>query len=132
LELITLSSECSGSLSWSKSTFPFQFIFETQTSKLKHRVSLKVSSCSMPPQISASLANGLVRFGDHVYNLGTTNEQYRLKCINYMIKGIKHMYAIDQSKLCESKTFNSLRSLQKVFSYKGLVKILASWFSVLT
>jgi hypothetical protein len=42
-----------------------------------------------------------------------------------MIKGIKHMYAIDQSKLRESKTFSSLRSLQKVFSSKGLVKISA-------
>jgi hypothetical protein len=30
-----------------------------------------------------------------------------------MIKGIEHMYAIDQSKLRESKTFSSLRSLQK-------------------
>jgi hypothetical protein len=49
LELITLSSECSGSLSWSKSTFPFQSTFETKTSKLKHKVSLKVSSCGMPP-----------------------------------------------------------------------------------
>jgi hypothetical protein len=49
-----------------------------------------------------------------------------------MIKDIKHIYAIDQSKLRESKTFSSLRSLQKVFLSKGLVKILASWFSVLT
>jgi hypothetical protein len=32
-----------------------------------------------------------------------------------MIKGIEHMYAIDQSKLRESKTFSSLRNLQKVF-----------------
>jgi hypothetical protein len=40
-----------------------------------------------------------------------------------MIKGIKHMYALDQSKLRESKTFSSLRSLRKVFSSKGLVKI---------
>jgi hypothetical protein len=48
-----------------------------------------------------------------------------------MIKDIKHMYVIDQSKLRESKTFSSLRSLQKVFSSNGLVKILASWFSVL-
>jgi hypothetical protein len=31
-----------------------------------------------------------------------------------MIKGIEHMYAIDQSKLRESKTFSSLRNLQKV------------------
>ena len=48
-----------------------------------------------------------------------------------MIKGIDYMYAIDQSKLCESKTFSSLRNLQKVFSSNGLVKISASWFSVL-
>jgi hypothetical protein len=47
-----------------------------------------------------------------------------------MIKDIKHMYAIDQSKLRESKTFSSLRSLQKVFSSKGLVKISASWFYI--
>jgi hypothetical protein len=48
-----------------------------------------------------------------------------------MIKGIEHMYAIDQSKVRESKTFSSLRSVQKVFSSNGLVKISASWFSVL-
>jgi hypothetical protein len=48
-----------------------------------------------------------------------------------MIKGIEHMYAIDQSKLCESKTFSSLRNLQNLFSSKGLVKISASWFLVL-
>jgi hypothetical protein len=49
-----------------------------------------------------------------------------------MIKDIKHMCALDQSKLRESETFSSLHSLQKVFSSKGLVKISASWFSVLT
>jgi hypothetical protein len=48
-----------------------------------------------------------------------------------MIKGIDYMYAIDQSKLRESKTFSSLRNLQKKISSNGLVKILASWFSVL-
>jgi hypothetical protein len=48
-----------------------------------------------------------------------------------MIKGIEHMYAIDQSKLRESKTFSLLRILQNLFSSKGLVKISASWFSVL-
>jgi hypothetical protein len=48
-----------------------------------------------------------------------------------MIKGMKHMCAIDQSKLRESKTFSSLRNLQNLFSSKGLVKISASWFSVL-
>jgi 3-methyladenine DNA glycosylase AlkC len=49
LELVTLSSECSGSLSWSKSIFPFQSTFETKSSKLKHMVSLKGSSCSTSP-----------------------------------------------------------------------------------
>jgi hypothetical protein len=48
-----------------------------------------------------------------------------------MIKGIRHMYAIDQSKLREYKTFSSLRNLQKVFSSNGLVNISASWFLVL-
>ena len=48
-----------------------------------------------------------------------------------MIKGIEHMYAIDQSKLREFKTFTLLRNLQNLFSFKGLVKISASWFSVL-
>jgi hypothetical protein len=43
-----------------------------------------------------------------------------------MIKGIEHMYAIYQSKLCESKTFSSLRNLQKVFSSNGLVNMI-SW-----
>jgi hypothetical protein len=31
-----------------------------------------------------------------------------------MIKGIEYMYAIDQSKLRESKTFSSLRNLQNL------------------
>jgi hypothetical protein len=48
-----------------------------------------------------------------------------------MIKDIEQMYALDQSKLRESKTFSSLRNLQNLFSSKGLVKISASWFSVL-
>jgi hypothetical protein len=48
-----------------------------------------------------------------------------------MIKGIEHMYAIDQSKLRESNTFSSLHNLQNLFSSKGLVKISASWFSML-
>jgi hypothetical protein len=43
-----------------------------------------------------------------------------------MVKGIKHMYDIDQSKFRESKTFSSLHSLQNLFSSKGLVKISAS------
>jgi hypothetical protein len=48
-----------------------------------------------------------------------------------MIKGIKHMYVVDQSKFHESKTFSSLRNMQNLFSSKGLVKMSASWFSVL-
>jgi hypothetical protein len=48
-----------------------------------------------------------------------------------MIKGIEHMYAIDQSKLRESKTFSSLCNMQNLFLSKSLVKISASWFSVL-
>jgi hypothetical protein len=48
-----------------------------------------------------------------------------------MSKNIKNIYAIDQSKFRESKTFSSLRSLQNIFSSKGLVKISASWWSVL-
>jgi hypothetical protein len=54
------------------------------------------------------------------------------KCIKEHDQGIKHMYAINQSRFRESKTFSSLRSLQKVDSSRGLVKISASWFSVLT
>jgi hypothetical protein len=48
-----------------------------------------------------------------------------------MIKGIKHIYAIDQSKFRKSKIFSSLCNLQNIFSSKGLVKISDSWFSVL-
>jgi hypothetical protein len=74
-----------------------------------------------------------VRSGDDFYNLSTKNNQVKivmLKVIN-MIKGIRHMYAIDQPKFHESKTFSSLRSLQNLFSSKGLVKISGSWFLVL-
>jgi hypothetical protein len=46
-------------------------------------------------------------------------------------QSIEHMYAINQSRFRKSKTFSSLRSLQKVDSSRGLVKISASWFSVL-
>jgi hypothetical protein len=46
-------------------------------------------------------------------------------------KNKQYMYAIDQSKLRESKTFSSLCNLQNLLSSKGLVKISASWFSVL-
>jgi hypothetical protein len=43
-----------------------------------------------------------------------------------LIKDIKHMYVVDQSKFHESKTFSSLRNLENLLSYKGLVKISAS------
>jgi hypothetical protein len=38
---------------------------------------------------------------------------------------------VTQSKFHESKAFSSLCSLQNLFSSKGLVKISASWFSML-
>jgi hypothetical protein len=66
-----------------------------------------------------------VQLEHHKYITNNVNAQ------SNMIKGIEHMYAIDQSKLRESKTFSSLRNLQNVFSSNGLVKISASWFSVL-
>jgi hypothetical protein len=68
---------------------------------------------------------GLVQFEHHKYTTNNINAQ------SNMIKGIEHMYAIDQSKLRESKTFSSLRNLQNVFSSNDLVKISASWFSML-
>jgi hypothetical protein len=67
----------------------------------------------------------LVQLEHHKYTMINVNAQ------SNMIKGIDYMYAIDQSKLCESKTFSSLRNLQNLFSSKGLVKISTSWFSVL-
>jgi hypothetical protein len=60
------------------------------------------------------------------------HHKYITKCINEHDQIIRHMYATNQSKFRESKTFSSLHSLQKVFSSRGLVKISASWFSVLT
>jgi hypothetical protein len=74
---------------------------------------------------TCEIQGGLVQLEHHRYTINNVNAQ------GNMIKGIEHMYAIDQSKLRESKTFSSLRNLQKVFSSNGLVKILASWFSVL-
>jgi hypothetical protein len=68
---------------------------------------------------------GLVQLEHHKYTMNDVNAQ------SNMIKDIEHMYAIDQSKLRESKTFSSLHNLQNVLSSNGLVKISASWFSVL-
>jgi hypothetical protein len=74
---------------------------------------------------TCEVRGGLVQLEHHKYTTNNVNAQ------SNMIKGIEHMYAIDQSKLRESKTFSSLRNLQNVFSSNGLVKISASWFSVL-
>jgi hypothetical protein len=74
---------------------------------------------------TCEIRGGLVQLEHHKYTTNNVNAQ------SNMIKGIEHMYAIDQSKLHESKTFSSLRNLQNVFSSNGLVKISTSWFSVL-
>ncbi|KAL5662666.1 hypothetical protein ACJX0J_029791, partial [Zea mays] len=58
----------------------------------------------------------LVRSRECLYNLSTTISK---KMQNHDQKH-KHMYAIFQSKFCESKILSSLRSLQKVFSSRGL------------
>ena len=130
LEKLLFLLECSGSLAWSKSTFPFQSSFEAKTTKLKYMVSFKGSSCSTaPPKYVHHLQTGLVRSRECLYNLSTTisNQMQHEHDQRH-----KHMYATIQSKFRESRTFSSLRSLQKVFSSKGLVKISASWFSELT
>jgi hypothetical protein len=110
--------------------FPFQFTFETKSSKLKHMVSPKESSCSTSPpkfvhhlQRTCEVRGALVQLEHHIETI---------KCIKEYDQMHKHMYATNQSKFHESKTFSSLRNLQKVCSSKGLVKISASWFSELT
>jgi hypothetical protein len=76
LEEVTLSSECSGSLLWSKSTFPFQYTFETNLRKLKHMVSLKGSSCSTsPPKYVHHSHMDLRGPGIALYNLITIIKQ---------------------------------------------------------
>jgi hypothetical protein len=109
--------------------FPLQTSFETKISRLKHTVSLKGSSCSTSPpkfvhhlQRTCEIRGVLIQLEHHKHT----------KCIKEYDQGIKHMCAINQSKFRESKTFSSLRNLQKVCSSKGLVKISASWFSELT
>jgi hypothetical protein len=69
---------------------------------------------------TCEVREGLVQLEHHKCTTNNVNAQ------GNMIKGIEHMYAIDQSKLHESKTFRSLRSLQNIFSSNGLVKISAS------
>jgi hypothetical protein len=66
---------------------------------------------------TCKVRGGLVQLEYHKYTMNNVNAQ------SNMIKGIENMYAIDQSKLRESKTFSSLRNLQNVFSSNGLVKI---------
>jgi hypothetical protein len=110
--------------------FPFHTSFETKSSKLKHKISLKGSSCSTtPPKYVHHLHKDL-------WGPGSVCTTWAPQVSNKMHKEHdqrhKHMYAINKSKFRESRTFSSLRSLQKVFSSKGLVKISASWFSVLT
>ena len=110
--------------------FPFQFSLETKTTKLKYMVSLKGSSCSTaPPKYVHHLQKGLVRSRECLYNLSTiiSNKMHKEHDQRH-----KHMYATIHSKCRESKPLSSLRNLQKVFSSRGLVKISASWFSVLT
>jgi hypothetical protein len=132
LELNTLIPECSGSLALSKFSFPFNVPLRLHQVYLNKHVSLKGPSCSASPLNMCTICiwtcevqGGLVQLEHHKYTTNNVNAQ------GNMIKGIEHMYAIDQSKLRESKTFSSLRNLQKVFSSNGLVKILASWFSML-
>jgi hypothetical protein len=54
---------------------------------------------------TCEVRGGLVQLEHHKYTTINVNAQ------GNMIKGIKHMYAIDQSKLRESKTFSSLCNL---------------------
>ena len=110
--------------------FPFQSSFETKLSNSSTRLVSKGQVVAHLPlnlcitcKWTCKVRGVLVQLEHHTW---TT------KCIKEHDQGIKHMYAINQSKFRESKTFSSLRSLQKVFSSRGLVKISASWFSVLT
>jgi hypothetical protein len=114
---------------WSKFTFPFQFTFETKTRTQTQRLVSKGQVVACLPLNKCITCKWTCEVWGSCVQL--EHHKHRLKCINYMIKGIKHMYAIDQSKLRESKTFSSLRNLQNLFSSKGLVKISASWFSML-
>jgi hypothetical protein len=98
----------------------------TQTNML---VSKESSCSSSPPKYVHHLHTNL--WGPGMTCTTWAPQINEVKAQSNMIKGMKHMYAIDQSKLRESKTFSSLRNLQNVFSSKGLVKISASWFSVL-
>jgi hypothetical protein len=110
--------------------FPFQSSFETKSGKLKHMVSLKGSSCNTSPP------KHVHHFAMDLRDPGSVCTTWAPLLSNKMHKehdqGHKHMYATIQSTFRESKTFSSLRSLQKVFSSRGLVKISASWFSMLT
>jgi hypothetical protein len=114
---------------WSKFSFPFQFTFETKTRTQTQRLVSKGQVIACLPLNKCITCKWTCEVRESCVQL--EHHKHRLKCINYMIKGIKHMYAIDQSKLRESKTFSSLHNLQNLFSSKGLVKISGSWFLVL-
>jgi hypothetical protein len=133
LEVITRIPECSGRLCivqvhLSLSMHLLDYIKYTQPNRLVSKgqvvAHLPLNMCTICIW-TCEIQGGLVQLEHHRYTINNVNAQ------GNMIKGIEHMYAIDQSKLRESKTFSSLRNLQKVFSSNGLVKILASWFSVL-
>jgi hypothetical protein len=59
---------------------------------------------------TCEVRGGLVQLEHHKYTTNNVNAQ------STMIKGIEHMYAIDQSKLRESKTFSSFATY-KMFSH---------------
>jgi hypothetical protein len=132
LERNTPIPECSGSLCSVQVHFPFNAPLRLHQEHSNTKFSLKGSSCSTsPPKYVHHSHMDLWGLGIPCTTWAPWISNKWYKCISNMIKGIKHMYAIDQSKLRESKTFSSLRSLQKILSSNGLVKISASWFSVL-
>jgi hypothetical protein len=133
LELNTLISECSESLLAIQVHFPFQYtlrlhqVYSSKQVSLKNGLVVAYLPLNMCPICiwTCEVQGGLVQLEHHKYATNNVNAQ------SNMIKGIDYMYAIDQSKLRESKTFIPLHNLQNVFSSNVLVKISASWFSVL-
>ena len=102
-------------------SFPFQTSFETKTRKLKHMVSLKGSSCNTSPP------KHVHHFATDLWGPGSVCTTWAPILSNKMHKEYdqrhKHLYATNQSKFRESKTFSSLHNLQKVFSSNGLVNV---------
>ena len=67
------------------------------------------------------------------------HHKYITKCIKEHDQSIRHMYATNQSKFRESKTFSSLRSLQKgddyysrfeIATFGRILRYLASFFAM--